>query len=201
MSVDLSTKAGVLAFAKRERERMASEFDRHGRFERRGFSFDAWVFATHAVDCDPGKSGVDAYTTGERLPVVTAARCSPPFLLATVSDPVIQKEGFAHVLREYSKITRAIGTLFMSEIWTSQIVLPKEAGRDAFEKERAARPESVEDWDDRKEALYMALEHTAAGRCYWVAPITRNPTRLGAWQEQKFDDAEGRFVGLVEVRS
>lgn len=198
MSVGLSTRAGALAFAQRERERMTSLFDKHGRFERRGFSFDAWVFATHAVDCDPSRSGVDAYVTGARLPTVTAVRCSPPILLAVIPDPTVAKDGYAHVVREFTKITRAIGTLFMSEIWTGRATAPD---RDAAMRERAARPESIEDWDDRGEALYMALEHTETGRLYWKAPITRNPTRLGAWQELKFDDVEGRFVGLVEVRS
>jgi hypothetical protein len=197
-SVDLSTRAGALAFARRERERMVAEWDKHGRFERRGFSFDAWVFATHAVDRDPSRSGVEAYATGARLPAVAAVRCSPPLLLAAIDDPAVAKEGYAHVIREYAKTTRAIGTLFMSEIWTGAFTAPD---REAAKRERAERPESLEDWDDRGEALYMALEHTATGRLFWLARITRNPTRLGAWEEKRFDDAEGRFVGLVEVRS
>jgi hypothetical protein len=201
VSVDLSTKSGVLAFAKRERERMSAEFDKSGRFERRGFAFDAWVFATHAIDHDPSRTGVDAFVRAGRLPAVTACRCSPPALLAVVDDPGMQKDGYAHVIAEYAKMTRAIGTLFMSEIWVGQANLPKEAKREDFEAWRDARPASIEDWDDRREALYMALEHTATGRLFWSAPITRKPTRLGAWEELKFDDAEGRFVGLVEVRS
>jgi hypothetical protein len=197
-SIDLSTAAGALAFAKRERERMVAEFDKHGRFERRGFGFDAWVFATHGIDRDPNRFGVDAFTTGRRFPAVAAVRVSPPSLLAAIDDPVVAKEGYAHVIREHAKITRAIGTLFMSEIWTGTLTAPDP---EAARRERGARPDSLEDWDDRGEALYMALEHTAAGRLCWKAPITRKPTRLAAWEEFRFDGAEGRFVGLVEVRS
>lgn len=199
--MNLGTKAGVLAYAERRQAEMVRSFERAGRFEVHGQSYCAVLFATHELV--PPRSGramtSDLWKTGEKLAAPKAIDLFLPELTMILAlDPVQQKDAFAYLVKEYARKVKAIGLLFMSEMWWAQMKATK---REEWEAERAARPESLEDWDDRREGLYMSLEHPATGNQIWFNEIKRNPTRLMGWENKNMDDSEGRFVGLVDWRS
>lgn len=191
-SLDLSTKAGVLRFCELRRAEMVRCFERLGRFEMNEFSFGAYVFATHAIAA-PTKPGAspDDWKTGRKLDHVTAETCRLPKVVFDMLPRQKHTELFSYTLRAYAKITRATGTVFMTEMWH------------ATAKERSELPADLEEAPDdvRMEALYMQLEHSATGRRVWVAEIKRNPTRLEPWDERDYGDMSGRMVDLSPWRS
>lgn len=203
MTLDLSTSLGVLNYAERQRQEMRAVFDRLGRYEHRLMAFHATAFATHDIEPAPGPF---PFRTGPRLPAVKAVPVALPAVARVLLPPEQHTEAFAHITKKFCEMVRAVGTLLMSEMWLAHsgpldASLSREEQRKAFEEERAARPASLEDWDDRQESLYMTLEHVAVGRKVWFATITRNPTIVHPWVEREILDMEGRFVGLTEVRS
>ena len=190
MSLDLSTTAGVLRFCQLRRNEMVECFHRLGRYESNGFACGAYVFATHnLLRPSNAAAGVDEWRTGKKLPAVEAALCRLPRVLFDVLPPRQHTTLFGDTLRAYGKITRAIGSLVMMEMWCA----PGE--------KRDNLPTDLSEAPGRIEALYMMLEHSAVGRRIWVAEIKREPTRLEAWQDRTPAEAKGRLVDLTEWRS
>src|SRR5690606_13516949 len=128
--LDLSTKTGVLRFCELRRAEMVGCFATLGRYEANGFSFSAYLFATHEVIS--GAGGAAAWRTGPKLPRVTAELCCMPEDLHGVLPPEHETEAFAFTMREMAKLSRAIGTLVMTEMWHA-------------EGERAELPDCLED--------------------------------------------------------
>jgi hypothetical protein len=185
-ALDLSTAAGALALAERRRAEMVRCFERLGRFESNGNSFGALALLTHEVRIPHGPRNLDGWGTGKRRPEVAAVPFDLPCELASVVPAHMQSKLFAAGLRDLCKHGRAVGVLIMSEQWH---------GRASSTEERRARPARIEDWDDRREALIMRLEHRATGGRTWRAWIERGPTRLGPWH-----DYPGAVMGnLVEI--
>jgi hypothetical protein len=199
--MDLTTKAGVLRFCEMRREEMARCFERIGRFEVEGMAFCAYVFATRDIDRrDVLRGGTG---TGKKLPAPKAHRAVMPAFAAAAIDARNHTEAFGMVVRKLCKLTRATGTVLMSEMWVGHISAPKDT---TWEEARAARPASLEDWDDRREGLYMHLEHSATGVRVWFNEILTEGgvRRLKGWEEPYREEAagwEGRLVDLASWRA
>ncbi len=195
---DVSTPQAVLDFCAAKRREMADVFALNGRFEtREGFSFMGYVFATHLPAGDP--------PVPEKLPAPVAYRCALPRYMRAILSAHHHTEFFSQAFKQMAKESRATGSLLMAEQWTTIVELDpakvdpndKDAVRAALFAERDKLPDSLEDAPGRSEGLLMVLEHIDLGRLTWLAQIHRNPTRLGEWEERKWDDAEGRFIGVV----
>ncbi len=195
---DVSTPQAVLDFCAAKRREMADVFALNGRFEtREGASFMGYIFATALAKGDPPK--------WEKLPAPEACRCALTRLLLITLPARLQTEFFARAFKLMATETRATGSVLMAEQWTAAVKLDpekldtndKDAVRAALFAERDKLPDSLEDAPGRSEGLLMVLEHIDLGRLTWLAQIHRNPTRLGEWEERKWDDAEGRFIGVV----
>lgn len=194
-SLDLTTKTGVLRFCELRRAEMVGCFATLGRYECNGFSFAAYLFATHEVI----SGGADLpWRTGPKLPRVTAEECRMPESLHGILAPEQETEAFAFTLREMAKMSRAIGSLVMTEMW--HVVVQRKEGQSASEV-RSELPDRLEDYAGRREVLYMQLEHPATGRRMWLAEILREPTRLLPWREREPGDATGRLVDIAGWRS
>jgi hypothetical protein len=192
--LDLSTKAGVLRFCALRRAEMVGCFERLGRFESNGFAFCGYVFATHAVKVPSDPAELEGWKTGAKLGRVTAERVRMPAALHGVIPAEQETALFSMATRQFSKLSRSIGTLVMTETWVVTT---------ATLDERKALPKRLEDYEgsDRRECLYVQLEHAATGRHIWFAEIERNPTRLAQWEEKTFTDSTGRLVNMAEWRS
>lgn len=195
----LDTSAGVLRFCELRRREMADHFRHHGRFEVNGYSFTGYVFATHDIRAprDPERSHPDQWKTGPKFDHVQALTLRLPEVIGMVVPNSQITLLWSRVIREYSKLTRAIGTLILSETW---LVHAPEGTTDVREY-RDTLPESLEDADNRQESLVMLLEHTAAGRKQWFSEIKRNPTWLAPWRELPVGDLEGRLTNLSNYQS
>jgi hypothetical protein len=158
--VDLATATGVLRFAELRRAEMVRCFERLGRFESNGNSFGAFALLTHDVRRPVDPSDMDGWGTGKRLGEVAAVPFDLPRVLAAFVPAHMQSKLFAEGLRGLCKHGRAVGVLIMSEQWH---------GRTSSMEERRSRPARIKDWDDRREALIMRLEHRAAGGHTWRA--------------------------------
>lgn len=195
--LDLSTKAGVLRFCELRRAEMVGCFERLGRFESNGFSFEGYLFAAHELVVPGDRADLSGWKTGPRLSSVTARVCRMPEELHGLIPAEHETILFSRTLREMGKLTRAIGSVVMTEMWHATV----DANERTLDEARSELPDRLENYDGRKEALFMQLEHTAVGRQIWTAEIRRNPTRLGPWLESQPDDATGRMVDLVGWRS
>lgn len=197
---DLSTQAGVLRFCESKRAEMVRCFERVGQFEENGQSFFAYLFATHEVDTRGARSP-DEWKTGAKMAKTTAVACrmpdSPLIKLLSATDPNRVKDIYSYVLRAQGKLQKAIGYVFMTEMWFMQM---EGATPENVKRERASMPASLEHQPGRSEALFLSVEHQALGRRMWFAEILREPTRLLEWADRTPDDAEGRFVDLTEWR-
>ncbi len=58
---------------------------------------------------------------------------------------------------------------------------------------RGQRPKSLQNYDGRREALFMALEERGKPAEHWFAEIHRNPDRVDPWELREFKDSEGRL--------
>lgn len=201
--LDLSTAAGVLRFAELRRAEMRNLFEARGRYECNGFSFGGFVFATHAIARPPGEppgeDPLEHWKTGRKLPAVGA---EPVQLFTWVFDilpPEKHTQLFSHVVRSYAQMTRAIGSLMMTECWLAHATkVPGETREQARDK----LPRNLEHAPERQEALLMLLEHAALGeRRSWRATIERDPTRVGEWENYEMTDMTGRLVNLTSFRS
>lgn len=200
MNLDLTTERGALNYAERARSSMSDEWRKHGRFERNGHAYGAELFATHAVDTSgtPGQ-----WKPGEKLPRCAAAPCNLPkwLHLPTFAGHTITRDLMAETVTRYAKACKAIGVLFLSEMWFIHVegdgMTPEKAA-----EARKGMTESLEHEPGRKEALFMSLEHSALPtRRQWRAEILRNPNRLEPWVDFGMRESQGRFVDLVEWQS
>lgn len=186
--IDLATKAGVLQLCERRRAEMVRCFERLGRFESNGNSFGALALLTHEVRRPADPRDLDGWGPGKRLPEIAIVPFDLPRVLADVVPEHMQSKLFAEGLRDLCKHGRAVGMLIMSEQWH---------GRTSSMEERRARPARIADWDDRREALIMRLEHRAAGGHTWRAWIDRHPTRVGPWHDYPGAVA-GNLIGVID---
>lgn len=172
---DLSTREGALGFAEFCRGKMREEFEREGCFEVDGYPFAGFVFATY----DP-----DACRATER---VEPLPCALPAWVNEVLPPSQHTRLFGMAVRDFARLTRALGVMVMSEAWVAESV----ESRDDLQA-------NLEDHPGRGEALFMLLEHRETGRLQWRADISRTPTRVGEWCEIPYRAVCGRLVGLSD---
>jgi hypothetical protein len=198
--IDLSTERGVLNFCERQRQEMVRCFERLGRFEVNGYSFGAWVLATHAVASPPLSTASDLkdWKRGERLAAPQAMRCQMPAAARLLLPPDQHTKLFGLTLRHMNELSGAIGTVVMAECWHAGA--PHVEGQTA-QQARAALPDSLEDYDRRQEAMFLRLEHKVAGERFWRKAITRDPTRLGPWEPLDARSAGGYLVDLISFRN
>jgi hypothetical protein len=182
--MNLDTKPGVLRFCEQQQREMVRCFERLGRYEGG---------KAHGKGLD-----LAGWKTGQKLDQVSALPCQLPRWVEGVVPHRQHTVLFGETLRSYAKLTRAIGTLIMSETWHLHTV--GEPGKSA-EEIRGQYPDDLEDAPDRQEALMLRLEHSAAGRIIWFAVIKRHPTRLEPWQDMTPADATGRLMNLSDWRS
>lgn len=181
---DLTTIDGTLKFCADKRAEMESAFARDGRFESaHGYSFMAWVFATHDLDetkLHPGK----------KLDRPEALACDLPRLFQALVHPRRLTDLFGKSVREFAALTRATGVLLLTEMWHATT---PEGGK------RSDLPPSLADAPGRSERLVMFLEHSEIGCRQWFAEIRRDPTRLDPWQETRNLAVGGRLVNLTDL--
>ncbi|MEY4545372.1 MAG: hypothetical protein RL685_1567 [Pseudomonadota bacterium] len=196
---DLSTSAGVLDFARARRQEMANCFRRLGRFDSNGYSFEAYVFATHALRTPSDPGDLSAWRTGKKLDRVAPLMCRMPREAHLFVGPADATALMGQAIRHYARLTRAVGVLFMTEMWR---VHQEKRESQTSEQARAELPRNLEHAPGRTEELAMWVEHSATGHRYWHADIKREPTRLEQWQEQSgYTPDRGRLVNLVDWRS
>lgn len=212
---DLSTKAGVLAFAEKRRAEMVRTWERLRRFEINGFSYGAVLFITHTppspremqqVALQLGQGAIVHMKPGPKLDRVEAMPVNLPNWLHgmpgsdTMEGHTRQRELFSRAVMGFGKMTKAIGCMFMCEMWALE--LPKVEGK-TVQEQRDEFPADMSEAHGRVEELLMTLEHSAlAGhRPMWRARISRNPDRLAPWSLSEPEDAQGRMVGLVDWKS
>lgn len=196
--MNLETKEGVLRFCELRRREMVGCFERLGRYECNGYSFGAYVFATHELQGTAEPIGPDDFKTGKRLAHVKAEHVRLPRFIGQILPPEQHTLAFREVVKSYAQITRSMGALIMTEMWHA--VTTGRTKEEAMAA-RASLPERLVDMPERGERLMMQLEHSATGRCIWYAEIKRNPTRVEPWQEPTIGDAQGRLSNLVDWRS
>ena len=197
---ELATADGVLRFAALQRDRARKQFEREGRFGANGFGTVAHVFLTHRVIPAPDPSDVEAWRTGEPLPAVVPERITLPArvaaMLRTANRFELGGEVMGKTLRTYAELGRADGVLVLSEQWWGHVESDDEA---EVRRLRAERPARIEAWpsEQRREVIWVRLEHRLTGVRTWLAEIHRNPTRLGPWGEPKLVGLEGHFVEII----
>jgi hypothetical protein len=207
--LDLATEQGALAFCEEKRREMEGVFADRGRFEMNGYSFGAYVFATHQV-LPPERSVpvgahkplsledvIDRWRTGDELPMPRAERCRLPSFVSILIPDDQQTAFFGRAVRVLSDKSRAIGTVVMGEMWMAR---PDHVPGETAEQARARLPKSLEDYDGRTEGLFLRLEHKFAGSRMWTKAIHRDPDRLDdEWVlfEETDGNTEGRLVNLV----
>lgn len=198
--IDLATERGVLNFCERQRQEMVRCFERLGRFEVNGYSFGAWVLATHAVAAPPPNARVNLedWRRGEQLPAAQAMRCQMPIEARFLMPPDQHTKLFGLTLRHMSELSGAIGTVVMGECWHASA--PRVDGQTP-QAARASLPDSLEDYDGRQESLFLRLEHKVLGERFWGKPIMRNPTRLGPWELIDVRSAGGYLADLISFRN
>lgn len=186
----LMTAEGALSFVEWCKAQMREEFLREGEYP----SPDGYVFAT----CDPGPIPAPGQkiTVGAKLPEPIPVRV--PVRAGTVMSAAIcklhgkdEREVFAVGTRLMAKGTNAVGVVVMMEMWylLSEGVTPPPEGR-WFKGPVSEQP-------DRREGLFISLEHKVAGTRTWYADIERDPLRLGDWYERPVDRTEGRLTHLA----
>lgn len=184
----LLTVAGALHFCELRRAEMVRCFERLGRFEMNGFSVGAHVFATRHVYM-PNPLDTETWRAGEKLPITLVETLLMPRAALNVLTAESVGPFCAGLIRRYCALSRAVGVVVMQEMWW---------GRTASLEERAQRPKRIADWDDRREVLYLRLDHQAAGTRAWQAEIHRNPTRLDEWRQREGVTNVGNFANLLD---
>lgn len=204
--MDLETEQGVLEFCEEKRRLMERTFEVLGRFEMNGYSFGAYVLATHEVlppernEAPPPRTIEDVLTgwkTGEPFPLVRAELCRLPVFVRLVIPEDQHTAFFGRAIRALSEKSRAIGTVVMGEMWMAR---PDHVPGETAEEARSKLPASLEDYEGRTEGLFLRLEHKLAGSRMWTKTIHRNPDRLDAdWVlfDETMGKSEGRLVNLV----
>jgi len=215
---NLATLQGALQFAEQQRADMARCWQRHRRFEVAGMSYGGYVFGTHNIRVPQNMLAVDQWATGEKLdrPVPIKVEFGPT-LQAIVrgymkgrdefDQATAMKDVLSTGIKAFAALSKACGVLFMAEAWVAESPLEQSgkatwSSEDSYEAWRKTIPRSLEDYDKRKEELWMILEHTELPeRRMWRAPITRDPDRLHPWYQAELGAAaEGRFVQFLGDR-
>jgi hypothetical protein len=186
--IDVSTHAGVMRFCEARRDEMTRCFERVGRFEENGYSFGAYVFATRGFK--------DKDFNTYKLDAVEPMVCRFPKMMRDKLPPSEHTKAFGHVLREFAKITEAVGTVVMGEAWLAKTPEGVKS-REEADRWRREQPESLEDMPGRLEGMFMSLEHQAIGKRFWRRFIEREPTRLGPWGLLPLQGTEGRLVDIT----
>jgi hypothetical protein len=188
--VGLDTTEGAVSFCHWVMAQMRETFLLDGEYP----SPDGFVLATCDVPCETPKPG-QMITPGPKLPYPIPVRV--PMRGGTVAlgmmaelKGVDERDVFAAAVDILSRGTAAVGVVVMMEMWylKSEGVTPPE-GR-WFEGQ-------VKDHPDRREGLFVSLEHKVAGTRHWFADIHRNPTRVDAFVEKTFERSEGRLTHLA----
>ena len=98
-----------------------------------------------------------------------------------------QKEAYSNVVRAVVRETRAVGVVFISEAWWSDVSL------DSAEVQE--RPSQA---PNRQEVVFVSFEHRD-GTAIWKAPIARwgDGASLGTFESVKMDLGDGRFTNLL----
>ena len=204
--LDLATEQGALAFCEEKRREMEAVFGDLGRFEMNGYSFGAYVLATHEVVLPERlppptprtlEDVLAGWKTGAPLPAARAELCRLPEFVRLVIPEDQHTAFFGRAVRALSEKSRAVGTVVMGEMWMAR---PDHVPGETAEQARARLPASLEDYDGRTEGLFVRLEHKATGSRMWTKAIHRNPDRLDAdWVlfDEQAGKSEGRLVDLV----
>lgn len=176
--IDLMTREGALRFTELRRAEMVRCFERIGRFEANGYATCAHVFVTHEVrPPSDGGADPDAWSTGPRLATAEAVLVTVPRVLSAMIPPPQLGAIFGETVRRYATLGRAVGVVLMSEQWW---------GKTQTLEEREALPARVSEWSERREVLYVKLEHQRVGIRGWYAEIKRDtdpPARLDEWRD------------------
>ncbi len=212
--LDLSTKAGALAYAERTRRGVEQCFERLGRFEQNGFSYGAILLITHEPPSTKAiRRAALQLRQNETLPNFHGPKLDrvqpmpvnlPKWMHGmegseTIGGHTQQREIFSQAVKAFAKMTKAVGCLFTAEAWALHIdAVP---GKTAQEL-RNEFPADMGQADNRREVLIVSLEHAALERRFtWTAPIEAKPRKPGPWVEMTWGDEHGRMVGLVDWRS
>ncbi len=211
--LDLSTKAGALAYAERTRRGMVQCFERLGRFEANGFSYGATLFITHEppsakamrrVALEVGQGEVLKLAPGPKLSRVEPMAVNLPTWMhglpgsETINAHTHARDIFSQAVKAFAKMTRAVGVVFTAEAWT---VMTNAAPGQTPQQVRDQLPADLGQADNRGECLFVSIEHAALERRYIWRSVIGAKRKIGPWVEQDWHDAQGRMVGLVDWRS
>jgi hypothetical protein len=198
---NLAKADDVLRFCADQREAMEANWRRNGRFEANGYSFCAYVFATHAPSKPPGAAGAhpETWQPGRKLDRVEAKLCQLPPLLRLLDNTQSHTATFEPVLRAYARACKAVGVLFCGEGW---FVKMEAASDEEALRKRAELPRSLEDAPGRIERLFMELQHQDAGIRRWFCTIQSDPRRLDRWEaSENVDQAPfSRFHDIAGLK-
>ncbi len=213
--LDLSTKAGALAYAERTRKGVVQCWEKFGRFEANGFSYGASLFITHEPPSPTsirraalgiGQHALFDVSPGPKLARVEAMPVKLPTWMRslpgheTTAGHLQERELFATALRAFAKMTRAIGVIWMGETWL--VDMPAPPPGKTHEQVRDELPADLGEAKGRREALVVRLEHQAIPQgLMWCAEILRSPARVEPWRDFGMGDAFGRMVDFVDWRS
>ena len=196
----MGERDNVLRFCAEQRDEMERVWRRLGRYEgESGEAFCAYVFAT----CEPPPAETwddETFAPGPQLPKPKAIRCEMPRYVRLLYPNRSNTDIFGHVLRKFSRATRASGVLILAESWLKSVDTPD---YETAKRLRAEMPESLADAPGREEALTMSLEHIAVGRRLWSARILRGPDRLAPWDMKDMTESptDSRLTGIVDTSS
>lgn len=137
----------------------------------------------------PNPLDTETWRAGEKLPITLVETLLMPRAALNVLTAESVGPFCAGLIRRYCALSRAVGVVVMQEMWW---------GRTASLEERAQRPKRIADWDDRREVLYLRLDHQAVGARAWQAEIHRNPTRLDEWRQCEGVTNAGNFANLLD---
>jgi hypothetical protein len=171
--IDLSTQEGVEAFMADELERYAETVASDGKANGMSFVPRAIVFATRG-------------TEGEKLPTPMLV---PMFALMRFAPS--DRDGFSDAIADAIKTFDACGVVFAAESWM------------ATGKDRSALPKDLSQAPDRREVIFVSLEHVAlASPKIWVGPIARDMKgrpRVTGWESRDgMQGWGGRFAHLLK---
>jgi hypothetical protein len=181
---DPATREGALILAAVIREQTARLFLEAGALP----SPMGAVVVTHHLEWVDGKP-----ITGARLPqgeLVDVAIPEPwETLVAKLGGEEARKDCFAHLMREHAKIGKATTSIVISEMWYVSRRI----------EEMKDYKGAAGDQADRKEALFVQLEHVDIPQALaWRAEILRDPLRVQPWQQLPHGVFSGRLSGILK---
>lgn len=132
-------------------------------------------------------------------------KCILPMLAAEFSNDD-HKDAFSFTIKTIAEATQAVGVIFISEIWMKTVEPPPGLNRHSKEEvrkfmENTQRPSES---SDRKEAIFIGVEHTRFGCQAYYSPIERdadNKPVMLPWFSPSGGPMTGRFVHLLPPAS